>query len=95
MVTERKVGQHDSDIHEIYRLLEALKRDGSDQRAMITRQANRLDSLEANVAQLAEDMVEIKADVSDVKDDVSELKADMAELKELVSRVLALVRGQS
>ncbi len=47
----------------------------------------RLDNLEADVAELKTDMAEVKADVAELKTDVAELKTDMAGLKTEVRQI--------
>jgi len=87
MDTERQVTQLEADVREIYHLVEKVDGSVTETRAMIRRQGNRLDALEANVAQLADDVTELKADVAG-------LKADVAELKGSVGEILELLRGQ-
>jgi chromosome segregation ATPase len=88
MDTERKVSQLDADVHEIYELLRGLRRDvdalrrsSDEQWGMLKRQSNRLDALEASVAQL--------------KDDVAGLKVDMVEVKGSLAEILELLRPGS
>jgi uncharacterized protein (UPF0335 family) len=73
MVTERKVNQLDADVHEIYELLKGvgedisgLRRSSNEQWGMLKRQSNRLDALEANVAQLTDDVTELKGSVREI-----------------------------
>ena len=80
MDTERKVSQLDSDVHEIYGLLKDLREDvgrlrtsSNEQGGMLMRQKVRLDMIEANLAQLRDDMVEVKTDVADLKGSVGEI----------------------
>lgn len=84
MDTERQVGQLEADVREIYHLVE--KVDGSiiETRAMVRRQGNRLDALEANVAQITDDMAELKTNVAELKAGVVELKGSVGEILELL-----------
>lgn len=60
MDTERKVSQLDEDVREICDMVQKLDDNVVELRAMVRRQGNRLDSLEANVAQLADDVATLK-----------------------------------
>jgi len=66
---ERKLAQHDNDIHELYTML-----------AEVRERVEPIPQMQADIAELKTDVAGLKTDMAGVKDDMETLKGGLAEV---------------
>jgi len=84
-ITERLISMSNEE-----KILMVLGKQGEMLETLVSEQQQtnqRLDRIEADVAELKTDVAELKTDVAELKTDVAELKTDVAELKADVARL--------